>query len=62
MIGRTVSRYFGLRFLWAVLAVFAGTLVLTAMVDFLELLRRIQGLGLGGERLDIFLSTLHLRF
>jgi lipopolysaccharide export system permease protein len=40
MIGRTVSRYFGLRFLWAVLAVFAGTLVLTAMVDFLEMLRR----------------------
>jgi lipopolysaccharide export system permease protein len=40
MISRTVSRYFGLRFLWAVLAVFAGTLVLTAMVDFLEMLRR----------------------
>jgi len=40
MIGRTVSRYFGLRFLRAVLAVFAGTLVLTAMVDFLEMLRR----------------------
>ena len=34
------SRYFGLRFLSAVLAVFAGTLVLTAMIDFLELMRR----------------------
>jgi len=40
MIARTVSRYFGARFLRAVLAVFAGTLVLTAMVDFLEMLRR----------------------
>jgi lipopolysaccharide export system permease protein len=40
MIGRTVSRYFGLRFLTAVLAVFAGTLALTAMIDFLEMLRR----------------------
>src|SRR5205823_538375 len=36
----TLSRYFGWRFLSAVLAVFAGTLVLTAMIDFLELLRR----------------------
>jgi lipopolysaccharide export system permease protein len=40
MIAGTVSRYFGWRFLSAVLAVFAGTLVLTAMIDFLELLRR----------------------
>ena len=39
MIG-TLSRYFGVRFLTAVLAVFAGTLVLTAMIDFLELMRR----------------------
>src|SRR4026208_1344424 len=36
----TLSRYFGWRFLSAVLAVFAGTLVLTAMIDFLELMRR----------------------
>ena len=34
MIAGTLSRYFGLRFLSAVLAVFAGTLVLTAMIDF----------------------------
>ncbi len=40
MIARTLSRYFGWRFLSAVLAVFAGTLVLTAMIDFLELMRR----------------------
>src|SRR5262249_20318248 len=40
MITGTLSRYFGWRFLSAVLAVFAGTLVLTAMIDFLELLWR----------------------
>jgi len=40
MIAGKLSRYFGWRFLSAVLAVFAGTLVLTAMIDFLELLRR----------------------
>ena len=40
MITGTLSRYFGMRFLSAVLAVFAGTLVLTAMIDFLELMRR----------------------
>src|SRR6202158_467548 len=40
MITGTLSRYFGLRFVSAVLAMFAGTLVLTAMIDFLELMRR----------------------
>jgi lipopolysaccharide export system permease protein len=40
MIAGTLSRYFGMRFLTAVLAVFAGTLALTAMIDFLELMRR----------------------
>ena len=40
MIAGKLARYFGWRFLSAVLAVFAGTLVLTAMIDFLELLRR----------------------
>ena len=40
MIAGTLSRYFGFRFLTAVLAVFAGTLVLTAMIDFLEMMRR----------------------
>jgi lipopolysaccharide export system permease protein len=45
MIAGTLSRYFGLRFLSAVLAVFAGTLVLTAMIDFLELMRRSGDIG-----------------
>ena len=40
MIAGTLSRYFGLRFLSAVVSVFAGTLVLTAMIDFLEMMRR----------------------
>src|SRR3954453_17721935 len=38
--GKTLARYFGLRFLGAVAATFAGTLVLVAMVDFIEMLRR----------------------
>jgi lipopolysaccharide export system permease protein len=41
---RTLSRYFGLRFLSAVFAVFAGAFVLVAMVDFIEMLRRTQDL------------------
>ena len=40
MTAGTLKRYFGMRFLTAVLAVFAGTLALTAMIDFLELMRR----------------------
>jgi lipopolysaccharide export system permease protein len=44
MIAGTLWRYFGWRFLSAVLAVFAGTLVLIAMIDFLELLRRTADL------------------
>jgi lipopolysaccharide export system permease protein len=36
----TLSRYFGMRFLAAVVAIFAGALVLVAMVDFIEMLRR----------------------
>ena len=40
MIAGTLSRYFGLRFLKAVLAVFAGTFALIAMIDFIEMLRR----------------------
>jgi len=40
MIAGTLSRYFAWRFSSAVLAVFGGTLVLTAMIDFLELMRR----------------------
>jgi lipopolysaccharide export system permease protein len=40
MILGTLSRYFGLRFLTAIGATFAGAFVLVAMVDFMELLRR----------------------
>ena len=40
MIGGTLSRYFGLRFLNAVIAVFVGAMTLVAMIDFLEMLRR----------------------
>jgi lipopolysaccharide export system permease protein len=40
MIGKTLSRYFGMRFLGAVMAVFVGALVLVGMVDFIEMLRR----------------------
>src|SRR5436190_10064979 len=40
----TLSRYFGLRFLWVVVAIFAGLLSLVAMVDFVEMLRRSSGI------------------
>jgi lipopolysaccharide export system permease protein len=40
MIAGTLSRYFGLRFFNAVIAVFAGAMSLVAMIDFLEMLRR----------------------
>ncbi len=44
MIAGTLSRYFGMRFLGAVVCVFMGTLVLIAMVDFIEMLRRSSDL------------------
>ena len=40
MITGTLGRYFGLRFLTTVLAVFAGLVILTAMIDYIEMLRR----------------------
>jgi lipopolysaccharide export system permease protein len=40
MMAGTLSRYFGLRFLNAVLAVFVSAMTLVAMIDFLEMLRR----------------------
>jgi lipopolysaccharide export system permease protein len=40
MIGGTLSRYVGFRFLSAVAAVFIGLLVLVALIDFFEMLRR----------------------
>ncbi|HEY6022917.1 MAG TPA: LPS export ABC transporter permease LptG [Pseudolabrys sp.] len=36
----TLARYFGLRFLVAVLAVFAGIFALVALIDYIELMRR----------------------
>jgi lipopolysaccharide export system permease protein len=40
ILGGTLARYFGLRFLSAVLLVFAGIFVLVALLDFIELMRR----------------------
>ena len=40
VIGGTLSRYFGLRFLGAVLMVFFGIFVLVALLDYIELMRR----------------------
>ena len=40
MIAGTLARYFGLRFFYAILAVFAGAFALVAMIDFVEMLRR----------------------
>jgi lipopolysaccharide export system permease protein len=44
MIAGTLSRYFGWRFLSAVLIVFGGVVALIAMVDFIELMRRSSGM------------------
>jgi lipopolysaccharide export system permease protein len=40
MVARTLSRYFGMRFLISVVASFIGVVVLAAMVDYVELMRR----------------------
>jgi lipopolysaccharide export system permease protein len=40
MVGGTLARYFGLRFLGAVLLVFLGIFVLVAVLDYIELMRR----------------------
>ncbi len=40
MIAGTLSRYFGLRFLRAVIGSFVGVVALAAMIDYVELLRR----------------------
>src|SRR5262249_53594610 len=36
----TLARYFGLRFLGAVLVVFSGIFVLVTLIDYIELMRR----------------------
>jgi lipopolysaccharide export system permease protein len=40
MITGTLSRYFGMRFLTAVVGAFIGVVVLAAMIDYVELMRR----------------------
>src|SRR5580704_17118161 len=40
MIAGTLSRYFGMRFLSAVVGAFVGVVVLAAMIDYVELMRR----------------------
>jgi len=40
MVSRTLIRYFGLRFLGAVMSVFFGIFVLIVLVDYIELMRR----------------------
>ena len=40
MIGGTLARYFGLRFLSAVLLVFVGIFALVALLDYIEMMRR----------------------
>ena len=40
MMAGTLARYFGLRFLGAVIAVFAGVFALIALIDYIELMRR----------------------
>jgi lipopolysaccharide export system permease protein len=44
MIAGTLFRYFGMRFLGSVIAIFFGLVVLVAMVDFVEMLRRSSGM------------------
>lgn len=39
----TISRYFGLRFLSTVLALFLGVMVLVGLIDYIEMLRRTAG-------------------
>ena len=40
MVSRTLIRYFGTRFLSAVMSVFFGIFVLIVLVDYIELTRR----------------------
>jgi lipopolysaccharide export system permease protein len=44
MMARTLSRYFGLRFFSAIIAVFAGAFSLVLIIDFVEMLRRTAGI------------------
>ena len=40
IIGGTLARYFGLRFLSATVGIFAGILALSVVIDYVELMRR----------------------
>jgi lipopolysaccharide export system permease protein len=40
VVASTLSRYFGMRFLTSVVGSFIGVVVLAAMIDYVELLRR----------------------
>ena len=40
MVARTLSRYFGFRFLKSVVGSFFGVVALAGMIDYVELLRR----------------------
>jgi lipopolysaccharide export system permease protein len=40
MLGGTLARYFGLKFLSTVLAVFLGIFFLIALLDYIEMMRR----------------------
>ena len=42
--GGTISRYFGLRFLTATVAVFAGIIALITLIDYVEMMRRASDL------------------
>jgi lipopolysaccharide export system permease protein len=44
VVAGTLARYFGLRFLSAVVAVFVGILALTILIDYVELMRRASDL------------------
>lgn len=47
IITRRLSRYFGLSFIGAFFAVFIGLMLLVAMIDFIEMLRRSGGMSTG---------------
>ena len=46
VIGGTLARYFGMRFLNTVLLVFAGIFLLVALLDYIELMRRASARAL----------------
>ena len=54
MISRTLIRYFGMRFLGAVMSVFAGIFVLIVLVDYIEFMRRASDVPppSGGRKLN----------